>query len=130
MSVTLQLSLLHLTYKFLLDKSFMRPRLFNVLLLELNDITVMPLSWKCLQSINCFLNVYEDLARNAKPKPWMLIDQNCLIKWDGSEKVNQYWNCRFDWWSWNFTRKRYRQSNKPEYLSIEILLLFYKNLSK
>ena len=74
----------------------MRPRLFNVLLLELNDITVMPLSGKCIQSINCFLNVSEDLARNAKPKPWMLIDQNCLIKWDGSEKVNQYWNCRFD----------------------------------
>ena len=130
MSITLQLSLFHLTYKFSLDKPFMHSRLLNVLLLELNDIVVMPKSGKCLQSINCFLNVYEDLARNEKWKSWMLIDQNCLIKWDGSENVNQYWSCQFDWWSWSFTRKRYRQAKKLECLSFEISLLFYKNLSK
>ena len=46
MSVTLQLPLLHLTDKFSLDESFMRPRLLNVLLLKLNDIAVMLLGGK------------------------------------------------------------------------------------
>ena len=40
-SVTLQLSLLHLTDKFWLDESFTHPRLLKVLLFELNDIVVM-----------------------------------------------------------------------------------------
>ena len=71
MSVTLQLSLLHLTDKFSLDESFTHPRLLKVLLFELNDIVVMLLMQ--FDMLKNYLNkIYYQTGNGKVNKVWIM----------------------------------------------------------
>ena len=85
MSVTLQLSLLHLTDKFSLDESFMHPRLYIVLLFELNDIAVMLLSGKSMQfdTVKNYLNKIYDQTGNGK------VNKMWIMYWQMSTKLSR-----------------------------------------